>query len=203
VLNEEAVVRKLVVSEFVSLDGVMEAPGGEPGFRHTGWVLEHFVPEHDAYKHEELLETSALLLGRVTYEGFAAAWPNATGEFADRMNALPKYVVSGTLHEPLEWNASLLKGDLTSSVETLKGQGQGPDGEGHVFVHGSHSLAQELLKRGLVDELRLMVFPVVLGSGARLFPDSPDKISLALVGSRTFDSGVVALTYARKHAAAS
>jgi dihydrofolate reductase len=161
-------------------------------------VLEHLIPEHDAYRYEELLETSALLLGRVTYEVFSAAWPKATGEFADRMNALPKYVVSSTLHEPLEWNASLLKGDLTSEVETLKGQ----DGDGHIFVHGSRSLAQELLKRGLVDELRLMVFPVVLGSGARLFPGSPDKTSLALVGSRTFDSGVVALTYPRKHSAA-
>ncbi|GII54269.1 pyrimidine reductase [Planotetraspora thailandica] len=185
---------KLVVSEFVSLDGVMQAPGGEPGFRHHGWVLEHFAPEHDAYRYEELLETSALLLGRVTYEGFSGAWPTVTGEFADRMNALPKYVVSGTLHEPLEWNASLLKGDLTGEVETLKRQ----DGGGHIFVHGSRSLAQELLKRGLVDELRLMVFPVILGSGARLYSESPDKTSLTLVGSRTFESGVVALTYARK-----
>jgi dihydrofolate reductase len=195
VLDEEVAVRKLVVSEFVSLDGVMEGPGREPGFPHAGWVLEHFIPEHDAYRYQELLEASALLLGRVTYEGFSAAWPKATGEFADRMNALPKYVVSSTLHEPLEWNASLLKGDLTSEVETLKGQ----DGDGHLFVHGSRSLAQELLQRGLVDELRLMVFPVVLGSGARLFPESSDKILLALVGSRAFDSGVVALTYARKH----
>ncbi|GAA3515250.1 dihydrofolate reductase [Streptosporangium album] len=186
--------RKLVVSEFVSLDGVMQAPGGEPGFRHAGWVLEHFAPEHDTHRYEELLETSALLLGRVTYEGFSAAWPEVTGEFADRMNALPKYVVSSTLHEPLEWNASLLKSDLTSEVEALKRQ----DGDGHIFVHGSRSLTQELLKRGLVDELRLMVFPVVLGSGGRLFPGSPDKTSLALVESRTFDSGVVALTYARK-----
>lgn len=186
--------RKLVVSEFVTLDGVMEAPGREPGFRHAGWVLDHFIPEHDAYRYQELLEASALVLGRVTYEGFSAAWPKATGGFADRMNLLPKYVVSSTLQEPLEWNASLLKGDLTSEVETLKGQ----DGDGHLFVQGSCSLAQELLRRGLVDELRLMVFPVLLGSGARLFPESSDKISLALVGSRTFDSGVVALTYAAK-----
>jgi dihydrofolate reductase len=137
------------------------------------------LPDHDAYRCQELLETSALLLGRVTYEGFSAAWPSSTGEFADRMNALPKYVVSSTLHEPLEWNASLLKGDLTSEVETLKGQ----DGDGHLFVHGSRSLAQELLQQGLVDELGLMVFPVVLGSGARLLPESPDKISLALVAA--------------------
>ncbi|WP_405144408.1 dihydrofolate reductase family protein [Sphaerisporangium sp. NBC_01403] len=186
--------RKLVVSEFVSLDGVMQAPGGEPGFRHAGWVLEHFAPEHDTYRYKELLETSALLLGRVTYEGFSAAWPHVTGEFADQMNTLPKYVVSSTLHEPLEWNASLLKGDLTSEVEALKRQ----DNDRHIFVHGSRSLAQELLKRGLVDELRLMIFPVMLGSGARLFPESPDKTALALVESRAFDSGVVALTYARK-----
>lgn len=185
---------RIVVTEFVSLDGVMEGPAREPGFPHSGWVLKHYIPEHDTYKYEELLETSALLLGRVTYEVFAAAWPKARGEFADRMNALPKYVVSTTLHETLEWNASLLKGDLTSEVEALKRQ----EGDGHIFVHGSRSLAQELLQRGLVDELRLMVFPVVLGSGARLFTATPDKTSLALLDSRTFDSGVVALTYARK-----
>ncbi|MEV0381484.1 dihydrofolate reductase family protein [Nonomuraea sp. NPDC050643] len=185
--------KKLVISEFVSLDGVMEGPGGEPGFRHSGWVLEHFTPEHDACRYEELMETSALLLGRVTYEGFSAAWPKMGGEFADRMNALPKYVVSATLPEPLTWNASLLKGDLTSAVEALKHQ----DGDGHVFVHGSRSLAQELLRRGLADELRLMVFPVLLGSGARLYPETPDRLSLTLAGSRTFDSGVVLLTYAR------
>lgn len=102
-------------------------------------------------------------------------------------------MVSSTLHEPLEWNASLLKGDLSSEVQTLKDQ----DGDGHLFVHGSRSLAQALLQRALVDEVRLMVFPVLLGSGAHLFPESPDKTSLALVDSRTFDSGVVALTYAR------
>ncbi|GLW08990.1 pyrimidine reductase [Microtetraspora sp. NBRC 13810] len=185
--------RKLVVSEFVSLDGVMQSPGSEAGFRHSGWVLERFAAEHDAHKYEELTETSALLLGRVTYEGFAAAWPSVKGEFADRMNALPKYVVSSTLHEPLAWNASLLKGDVAGEVEALKDE----DGEGHVFVHGSRSLAQELMRRGLVDEVRLMVFPVILGSGARLFPGSPDKTSLTLAASRVFDSGVVALTYAR------
>ncbi|MEU8270938.1 dihydrofolate reductase family protein [Sphaerisporangium sp. NPDC049002] len=186
--------RKLIVSEFVSLDGVMQAPGGEPGFRHAGWVLERFAPEHDTYRYKELLETSALLLGRVTYEGFAAAWPGVTGEFADRMNELPKYVVSSTLREPLNWNATLLKGDLTSEVEALKRQ----DGDRHLFVHGSRSLAQELLKRGLVDELRLMVFPVVLGSGARLFPESPDQTALELAESRALDSGVIALTYVPK-----
>ncbi|SEF93283.1 Dihydrofolate reductase [Nonomuraea solani] len=186
--------KKLVISEFVSLDGVMEGPGGEPGFRHSGWVMEHYVPDHDDHKFEELQETSALLLGRVTYEGFSAAWPEVTGAFADRMNALPKYVASGTLREPLTWNATLLAGDLTSEVEALKRQ----DGDGHLFVHGSRTLAQELLRRGLVDEVRLMVFPVVLGSGARLFAESPDKTSLALSGSRTFDSGVVALTYSRR-----
>jgi dihydrofolate reductase len=125
----------------------------------------------DAYRFEELVETSALLLGRVTFEVFSAAWPKATGEFADRMNALPKCVVSRTLHEPLEWNASLLKGDLTSEVETLKGQ----YGDGHVFVHGSRSLAQELLKRGLVDEVRLMVFPAVLGRVRACCPSHPTR----------------------------
>ncbi|WP_283139651.1 dihydrofolate reductase family protein [Rhizohabitans arisaemae] len=186
--------RKLIVSEFVSLDGVMQAPGVEAGFRHAGWVLEHDSPEHDAHRYEELLETSALLLGRVTYEGFAATWPTMTGEFAGRMNALPKYVVSSTLHKPLPWNSSLLKGDLTDKVEALKRQG----GHRHIFVHGSRSLVQELLTRGLVDELRLMVFPIVLGSGARLFPDTPEKITLTPVEKRTFDSGVIALTYACK-----
>jgi dihydrofolate reductase len=184
--------RKLIVTEFVSLDGVMEAPGGEPGYRHTGWVAE--VPGDDkfAYKFEELLEAEAQLVGRVTYESFAGAWPQRTGEFADRMNRMPKYVVSATLDQPLAWeNSALLRGDPVAAVRELKA-GEG----GAILLPGSRMLAQALMVAGLVDELRLMVFPVVLGSGRRLFPDdAPDRLPLELDGIRTFENGVTLQTY--------
>jgi dihydrofolate reductase len=186
--------RNLIVSEFVSLDGVMEAPGGEEGFKHSGWVLA-FPPDPKQlkYKLDEVLEAEALLLGRVTYEGFAAAWPSRKDEagFADKMNTMPKYVVSSTLSE-LTWNNStLLSGDVADEVSTLK-EHEG----GAILVAGSRTLVHTLIEHDLVDEYRLMVFPVILGSGRRLFPgDAANKSLLKLVDSNVFDSGVAVHTY--------
>jgi dihydrofolate reductase len=182
---------KIVVTEFVSLDGVMEDPGGAESFRHGGWTFEiNRGDEGDKFKLDEALSAEALLLGRVTYEGFAAAWPSREGEFADKFNTMPKYVVSSTLEEP-EWNNStVLEGDVAEEVAKLK---QAHDGD--VVVHGSAQLVQALVEHDLVDELRLMVFPVVLGSGKRLFGDTSDKKRLRLVDSKTVGDGVAILTY--------
>jgi dihydrofolate reductase len=187
--------RRVVVSEFLTVDGVMEAPGGEdhPDGK-GGWTFPYFTDEAGKFKFDELFAADALLLGRVTYEHFAAAWPTMTDEagFADRMNGLPKYVVSTTLHEPLEWNATLLEGDLAEAVTKLKEE-EGSD----ILVFGSADLVYALLQRDLVDELRLMFFPVVLGSGKRLFPDGIDSTPLQLASTTPFSSGVVVLSYER------
>ena len=184
--------RKVIATEFVSLDGVMEAPGGEEGYAHTGWVFDFQAPAQEQYKLKETLDAEALLLGRVTYEGFAGAWPERSGDFADKMNNMPKYVASTTLKD-LEWNNStLLEGDVPEAVAKLK-QGDGGD----MLVAGSRTLVHTLMEHDLVDEYRLMVFPVVLGSGRRLFPDTPDKTALKLVDTQAFDSGVVVNAYER------
>jgi dihydrofolate reductase len=181
---------KLIVSEFVTLDGVMEAPGGEPSHPHSGWVFDFMSPEQEKYKLDEVMEAESLLLGRVTYEGFAAAWPGRSGEFADKMNSMPKYVASTTLENP-EWdNTTVIGGDVAERIGALKGEDGGP-----ILAAGSCTLVHTLLERGLVDEWRLMVFPVVLGSGKRVFPETPDKTVLKLAGTQAFDSGVVVLTY--------
>jgi dihydrofolate reductase len=181
---------KLIVSEFVTLDGVMEAPGGEPTHPHTGWVFDFISPEQEQYKLDEVREAEALLLGRVTYEGFAAAWPPRGGAFADKMNAMPKYVASTTLRDP-EWNnTTVLGGDVAAAVGELKQRHDGP-----VLVAGSCTLVHWLLGQGLIDELRLMVFPVVLGSGLRVFPETPDKTVLKHADTQVFGSGVVAHSY--------
>jgi dihydrofolate reductase len=181
---------KIVVTEFVSLDGVMEDPGGSEDFVHGGWTFE--IPrgeEGDKFKLDEALEAEALLLGRVTYEGFAEAWPSREGEFADKFNNMPKYVVSSTLEDP-EWtNSTVLEGDLAAVVSKVR-----DDHDGDIVVHGSAQLAQALLDNDLVDELRLMVFPVVLGSGKRLFGSSGKK-PLRLVDSRVVGDGVTILVY--------
>jgi dihydrofolate reductase len=186
-------VGKIVVTEFVSLDGVMEDPGGAEGFKYGGWTFE--IPrgeEGDGFKLDETMASDALLLGRVTYEGFAAAWPSREGEFADKFNQMPKYVVSSTLGEP-EWeNSTVLRGDLGEEVAKLKEKH-----DGDVVVHGSAQLVQGLLERDLVDELRLMVFPVVLGAGKRLFGETSDKKRLELVDSKTVGEGVAILVYRR------
>jgi dihydrofolate reductase len=184
-------VGKIVVTEFVSLDGVMEDPGGAEDFKYGGWTFEiSRGDEGDRFKLDETMASDALLLGRVTYEGFAAAWPSRDGDFADKFNTMPKYVVSSTL-DKADWNNStVLEGDLEDEVSKLKQQY-----DGDIVVHGSAQLAQALLEQDLVDELRLMVFPVVLGSGKRLFGDTSDKKRLQLVDSKTVGDGVAVLVY--------
>jgi dihydrofolate reductase len=182
---------KIVVTEFVSLDGVMQAPGGGEEFEHAGWTFEIARGEEgDRFKLDEAFAADALLLGRVTYEGFAAAWPSMEGDFADKFNSMPKYVVSSTL-ERADWNNStVLGGDVVEEVSKLRQQ---PGGE--IVVHGSARLVQTLLEHDLVDELRLMVFPVVLGTGKRLFGATSGKKRLHLVDSRTVGDGVAILIY--------
>jgi dihydrofolate reductase len=185
-------VGRIVVTEFVSLDGVMEDPGGSENFEHGGWSFEfNRGEEGDKFKLDETMSSDALLLGRVTYEGFASSWPSREGEFADKFNEMPKYVVSSTLESP-EWsNSTVLKGDVAEEAAKLR-----QEHDGDVVVHGSARLVQTLLDRDLVDELRLMVFPVVLGSGKRLFGDTTDKKSLRLVDSKVVGDGVSILVYA-------
>jgi len=184
-------VGRIVVTEFVSLDGVMEDPGGSENFAQGGWSFKiSRGDEGDKFKLDETFGSEALLLGRVTYEGFSAAWPSREGEFADKFNSMPKYVVSSTLGEP-EWNNStVLKGDVADEVGKLK---QKHDGD--IVVHGSARLVQTLLEHDLVDELRLMVYPVVLGSGKRLFGDRSDGKPLRLVDSKVVGDGVAILIY--------
>jgi dihydrofolate reductase len=182
----------IVVTEFVSLDGVMEDPGGAEGFKYGGWTFE--IPrgdEGDRFKLDETRESSALLLGRRTYEGFADAWPSREGEFAEKFNSMPKYVVSSTMGEPTWSNTTVLKGDVAEEVAKLR---ESQDGD--IAVHGSASLVQSLLEHDLVDELRLMVFPVVLGTGKRLFGETTDKKRLRLVDSRLVGDGVNIVIYA-------
>ena len=182
---------RIVVTEFVSLDGVMEDPGGAEDYRYGGWTFQIDRGEDGAkFKVDETIDTEALLLGRVTYEGFAAAWPSRDGEFADRFNNMPKYVVSSTL-EKAEWNnTTVLRGDVVEEVSKLR---QAPGGD--IVVHGSAQLAQTLIDHDLVDELRLMVYPVILGSGKRLFGETTDKKSFKLAESRTVGGGVAILIY--------
>jgi dihydrofolate reductase len=186
-------VGRIVVTEFVSLDGVMEDPGGSEDFKYGGWTFEFDRgDEGNKFKLDEALEAEALLLGRKTYEGFAEAWPSREGEFADKFNNMPKYVVSSTLKDP-EWNNStVLGGDLAGEVSKLR-----QELDGDVVVHGSARLAQALLEQDLVDELRLMVFPVVLGTGKRLFGETSDKKTLRLVDSKTAGDGIAILVYQR------
>ena len=182
---------RIVVTEFVSLDGVVEAPGGGESFKHGGWALEiSRGDEGDKFKLDETVSSEAILLGRVTYEGFAAAWPSREGEFADKLNAMPKYVVSSTLDNPVWENTTVLRGDVPEEVAKLR---DALDGD--IVVHGSPQLVQALVEHDLVDELRLMVFPVVLGSGKRLFGETSDKKLLRLVDSKVVGDGVGIFVY--------
>ena len=181
---------RLVVSTFVTLDGVMEAPGGEPGHPHTGWVVGLQGADQVRHKFDEVREAEALLIGRVTYESFAEAWPTYSGAFADRMNAMPKHVVSTTLRDPAWNNTRVISQDVVGAVRRLKQEPGGP-----IIVLGSRTLAQTLIAGGLVDEYRIVTFPVILGSGRRLFPETPHKTGLRLVGTRAFELGVVEHTY--------
>src|SRR5436305_3494281 len=182
----------LVVTEFVSLDGVFEDPGGAESYEHGGWSFEYDRGDDgNQFKADETTEAEAQLLGRVTYDGFAAAWPSREGEFADRFNSMPKYVVSSTLKDP-EWqNTTVLDGDPVEAVSKLR-----QETDGDVLVAGSVQLVQALIEHDLVDELRLMVFPVVLGAGKRLFGETSDKKTFALVESKAVgDGGVTVAVY--------
>jgi dihydrofolate reductase len=184
---------KIAITEFMSVDGVIEDPGGAEDYKYGGWSFEFSRgDEGDKFKLDETTASEALLLGRVTYEGFADAWPKREGEFADKFNSMRKYVVSSTLKDP-EWaNTTVIDGDLAEAVERLRAEH-----EGDVVVHGSAQLSQELLERDLVDELRLMVFPVALGAGKRLFGETSDKKGLKLTSSQVVGDGVVILVYGR------
>jgi dihydrofolate reductase len=184
---------RIVVTEFVSLDGVMEGPGGDNNFVRGAWSFEFSRGEEgDKFKLDETMASDALLLGRVTYEGFADAWPSRQGDFADKFNNMPKYVVSSTLTEPSWTNTTVVDGDLNDVVASVKDRH-----DGDVVVHGSAQLVQELVERDLVDELHLMVFPVVLGTGKRLFGETSDKKPLKLVDSKTVGDGVAIMIYGR------
>jgi dihydrofolate reductase len=184
---------RVVVSEFITLDGVVQDPGGaeKETFPHGGWSMRYWHDDIGQFKHDELFASDALLLGRVTYQGFAKAWPKmtGTGDFGERMNSLPKFVVSTTL-DTVEWNNShLLKGNVVEEITYLKRQ-PGQD----MLVNGSAQLVQTLTQHNLVDEFRLLVYPVVLGSGKRLFQDRSAG-TLTLVESRPYPNGVVLLRY--------
>jgi dihydrofolate reductase len=180
---------RIVVTEFVSLDGVMEDPGGSENSKHGGWAFEFSRGEEgDKFKYDELLESEAFLLGRVTYDGFADAWPEREGDFADRFNNMPKYVV-GSKADASRWtNTTVLDGDLVDAVKRVRDEHRG-----NIYVHGSRQLAQTLLDNDLVDQLNLMVFPVVLGTGKRMFGETKKK--LRLVDSKVVGDGVAILIY--------
>ena len=183
--------RRLVVSEFLTLDGVMEDPGGDSSFKHAGWSMPYWDDEIGKLKFAELFAADALLLGRITYQGFAKAWPSVTDEmgFSDRMNGIAKYVVSTTL-PTAEWNNStIIAGDVVEEVTRLKEQpGQ------NILVAGSGQLVQTLARHNLVDDYYLLIYPVVLGSGKRLFRDDTEAV-LKLVETRAYNSGVTLLHY--------
>jgi dihydrofolate reductase len=182
---------KVVVTEFISLDGVIQAPGDSSEFDRGGWATGG-GQEGMQFKFDELMASDAQLLGRVTYDGFAKAWPTmeGTGSFGEKMNEMPKFVVSRTLLDPAWNNTTVLDGDLAEAVKALKERFRGG-----ILVAGSGKLVQSLLELDLVDELRLMVFPVVLGKGKRLFGETSQQKQLALVDSKALDDGVFIVTY--------
>jgi dihydrofolate reductase len=190
--EQEETVSKIVVSQFVTLDGVFEDPGGSEDHEHGGWAMQiERGPEGDQFKLDEVMSSDALLLGRVTYEGFAAAWPSREGEFADKFNTMPKYVVSTTLGDPTWNNTTVIAEDVAGEVAKLKEQ-EGGD----ILVNGSGQLVKTLMEHDLVDEYRLMVFPVVLGSGKRAFADGVAMTKLRLAEATPVGpDGVVILIY--------
>ena len=184
---------RIVVTEFISLDGVIEAPGGGEDYKYGGWTFEiDRGDEGNQFKLDETMSSAALLLGRRTYEGFAAAWPERDGEFADKFNTMPKYVVSSTLRDPDWANSTVLSGEVVDEITNLK-----MEQDGDIVVHGSAQLVQSLIDNDLVDELRLMVFPVVLGTGKRLFGETTDKKRLQLSSSTVVGDGVAVQVYTR------
>jgi dihydrofolate reductase len=189
--------RRIIITEFITLDGVIEAPGGGEDFDRGGWAFQfERGDEGDGFKLQELMDVDGQLLGRRTYEGFAAAWPGRNDEagFAEKMNGMPKYVVSNTLENPTWNNTTVLKGDGVESVRKLK-----EDGDGDLLVAGSAQLSQSLLAAGLVDELRLMIFPLIIGAGKKLFPDTDAAAPMKLVESKPVGpDGVVIAIYQPK-----
>jgi dihydrofolate reductase len=184
---------KIIISTNVSLDGVVQDPDGEEGFRLGGWFGQFGGRDLEAWAKvelEEALAAEALLLGRRSDEWFASRWLSRSGEFADRLNSLPKYVVSSTLEEPKWSNSTVLKGDVVDQVSKLK-----QELDGDILVYASYQLGRTLIEHDLVDELRLVVFPVVLGAGERLFGETSDKKPLRLVHARTVGDGLAFLTY--------
>jgi dihydrofolate reductase len=182
--------RRVIASEYLTLDGVMEAPGSEDSLGDRGgWPFLYSSDEAAAFKFDEVMASDALLLGRVTYDIFAASWPARTGEFADRMNRLPKYVVSRTLETTAWENAHLIRDDVAGAVSRLKEQ-PGQD----ILLYGSADLVRALTEHRLIDEYRFMIFPLILGTGKRLF-DNWINVTLKLVEAKTLGSGVVVLTY--------
>src|SRR4051812_29352314 len=185
---------RIVVTEFVSLDGVMEAPGGEPDFKYPGWTFEFDRGDDgNQFKLDETRSADALLIGRRTYESFAGAWPGREGEFAEKFNAMPKFVVSSTLKDP-EWNNTTVLdgGDVVAEVRRLK-----EEFDGELQVPGSHRLVQELLAADLVDQLNLMVFPVILGTGKKALEETPERRKLCLKDSKVVGEGIAVLIYER------
>jgi dihydrofolate reductase len=188
---------KIVVSDNVSLDGVIQDPAGDEGFRRGGWVgLIKDRPGASELALDEALGAEALLLGRRSYEWMAGRWPSRSGELADRLNSLPKYVVSSTLEDPDWSNSTVLKGDVVNEVSKLK-----QELDGDIVVVASFQLVRRLMEHDLVDELRLKIYPVVLGAGERLFGETSEKRSMRLVDTQTVDGDVVFLTYERVGAA--
>jgi dihydrofolate reductase len=182
---------KIVVSDSITLDGVIQDPAGDEGFRVGGWVgLIKDRPQLNKLALDEALGAEALLLGRRSYEWFAARWPSRSGELADRLNSLPKYVVSSTLEHPAWNNSTVLQGDVVSEVSKLKQQL-----DGDIVVPASFQLVRTLMEHDLVDELRLKIFPVVLGTGERLFGETSDKKPMRLVATQTVEGGIAYLTY--------
>jgi dihydrofolate reductase len=184
---------RIVVTEFVSLDGVMQAPGGE-AFKYPGWSFEFNRGEDgNQFKLEETRRADALLIGRRTYESFAGAWPKRAGEFAEKFNSMPKFVVSTTLKNP-EWNNTTVldSGNATAQVRKLK-----EEFDGELQVPGSHQLVQELIENDLVDQITLMIFPVILGTGNKVFEEKPERRDLRLSESKVVGDGVVVLMYER------
>src|SRR5687767_5135563 len=181
---------KIVVTEFVSLDGVMQAPGGED-FKYKGWSFEFDRGDDgNQFKLDETMEADALLIGKRTYESFAGAWPEREGEFADKFNSMPKFLVSSTLTDP-DWNnTTRLEGDVVEAVKKLR-----DEFDGTIQVPGSRQLVQDLVENDLVDEIHLMMFPVVLGTGKRVFGEYTDKKTMKLVESKTVGEGIVILVY--------
>ncbi len=182
---------RIVVTEYISIDGVIEAPGGVEDYEHVNWALEFERGEEgQKFKDDETFGSEALLLGRTTYDGFALAWPTMEGELADKINSMPKYVVSRTLTNPDWSNTTVLRGDVIEEATALK---QKIDGD--IVVHGSAQLARALFAASLVDELHLMVYPLVLGSGKRLFDGNGKKTRMPLREAKTVGDGITILTY--------